>query len=143
MADATVHPRTRTIARIVGPYLVVTAAMLVARRASLPKLFPAFMQDAPLVLAAGAFALIAGLSLLAVHRRWRGAAAIVVSLVAALTALKGAMLMVAPSLGAELSAEVVRAPAILSIVAVIVLLAGLWLTVVGWRSAPGPEAVSP
>ena len=47
--------RTRTLARIVGPYLVIIAVALFARQGTLALLLPAFMQDAPLVLATGAF----------------------------------------------------------------------------------------
>ena len=52
--------RTRTVARIVGPYLVLMAVALFARQGELELLLPAFMQDAPLVLATGAFTLMAG-----------------------------------------------------------------------------------
>lgn len=126
--------RTRTLARAVGPYLVVTAMMLFARRSALPMLLPAFMQDAPLVLAAGAFTLMAGLVIITTHHHWTGASAIVISLIGVLSALKGASLMIAPTLGAEMTAAVTRAPAVLMIVAAVVLLIGLWLSFVGWRS---------
>jgi len=36
---------TRTLARIVGPYLVVMAATLLVRQETLPTLFLTFMQD--------------------------------------------------------------------------------------------------
>ena len=42
--------------------------------------------------------------------------------------------MIAPSLGAEMTAAVVRTPSILLIAAGIELLVGLWLTFVGWLS---------
>lgn len=128
--------RTRVMARIVGPYLVIVAMMLLVRGAVLPDLLPAFMQDGPLVLATGAFTLMAGLAVLAVHHHWRGAAAFAISLIGVVVALKGALLMLVPTLGAELTAAVARSAALLIVVAVIALLAGLWLTFVGWRSRP-------
>ncbi|HEX4741507.1 MAG TPA: hypothetical protein VH353_09260 [Caulobacteraceae bacterium] len=127
--------RTRTLARAVGPYLVVIAVALFARWGTLPILLPAFMQDAPLIFAAGAFTLMAGLAIISAHHHWTGASAIVISLIGVLAALKGAALMISPTLGAELTAVATRTPALLMVVAVVLLLVGLWLSFVGWRKA--------
>jgi hypothetical protein len=127
--------RTRTLARAVGPYLVVIAVALFARRTALPTLLPAFMQDAPLIFAAGAFTLVAGLAIIAAHHHWTTASAIVISLVGLLAALKGAALMIFPTLGAEVTAALTRAPAVVMVVALILLLIGLWLSFIGWRKA--------
>jgi hypothetical protein len=43
MSGSDAASRTRILARIVGPYLVVMAATLFARLDTLPLLFPAFM----------------------------------------------------------------------------------------------------
>ena len=126
--------RTRIVARIVGPYLVVMAVTLFARLDTWALLLPAFMQDGPLVLAIGAFTLIAGLAIIAAHHHWTNAAAIAISLIGVVAAIKGAMLMIAPGFGAELTAAVVRTPPVLVVAAVVELLAGLWLTSVGWMS---------
>jgi hypothetical protein len=124
--------RTRTLARIVGPYLIVMAAALFARQDTMDLLLPAFMQDGPLVFAAGAFTLMAGLTMIALHHHWTGASAAVLSLIGVVAALKGAMLMIAPTLGAGLTATVVRAAPVLLLVAAVLLLVGAWLTYVGW-----------
>lgn len=71
------------------------------------------MQDAPLVLATGAFTLMAGLAMIAGHHHWSGAAAIVISLIGIAATLKGASLMIAPDLGTEMTAAVVHTPAVL------------------------------
>ena len=126
--------RTRVVARIVGPYLVIMAVTLVARMDTLALLLPAFMQDGPLVLVTGAFTLMAGLAIIAAHHHWTSAAAIVISLIGIVVALKGAMLMIAPGFGAALTAAVVRAPPVLLIAAAVELLVGVWLTAVGWLS---------
>lgn len=126
--------RTRVLARIVGPYLVVVAVTMFARRAALPLLLRAFMQDAPLVLATGAFTLIAGLVIVAMHHHWTGAAAIVISLIGVAAAVKGALLMAAPEIGAGMTASIVRAPLLLLVAAGVELLLGVWLTLVGWLS---------
>lgn len=126
--------RTRILARIVGPYLVIMAVTLFARLDTLVLLLPAFMQDGPLVLATGAFTLMAGLAIIAAHHHWTSAAAIVISLIGIVVALKGTILMIAPGFGAELTAVAVRTSPVLLIAAVVELLAGLWLTSVGWLS---------
>jgi hypothetical protein len=131
--------RTRALARVVGPYLVVTAAALFARQDTIALVFPAFMQDGPLVLATGAFTLMAGLTIIALHHHWTGASAIAVSLVGVAAALKGAMLMVAPTLGAAATAAVVRAPAAMLVVAALMLILGAWLSFVGWRAIRSPQ----
>jgi hypothetical protein len=128
--------RTRSMARIVGPYLVLTAAALLARQDTLPSLLSAFMQDTPLVLATGAFTLMAGLTMIAAHHHWSGAAAIVISLIGIAATLKGASLMIVPDLGTEMTAAVVHTPAVLLIAAGVELLVGVWLSLVGWFSRP-------
>jgi hypothetical protein len=128
--------RTRTLARIVGPYLVVMAVMLFVRQGELPLLFPAFMQDGPLVLATGAFTLMAGLAIVAAHHHWNTPAAIAISLIGIVATLKGASLMIAPDLGTEITAGVAGTPIVLLIAAAVALAAGLWLSFVGWLSKP-------
>ena len=134
MTDPDLHIRTRTLARIVGPYFLVMGATLALRAGAMALLLPAFMQDGALVLAAGAFTLMAGLSVLAAHHHFTSPAAIVISIVGIVAAVKGAFLMLAPELGAPLTAAVVRAAPLLIVVAAIMFIAGLWLTAVGWFS---------
>ena len=135
MADFDPQIRTQTLARIVGPYFLVMGAALALRANVMPLLLPAFMQDGALVLAAGAFTLMAGLAILAAHHHFTSPAAIVISIVGIVAAVKGAFLMLAPELGAPLTAAVVRAAPLLILLAAILFIAGLWLTAVGWFSA--------
>lgn len=133
MAHTAEHAiRTRTLARAVGPYLIIMALALAARQSTMALLLPAFMQDGPLVFTAGAFVLIVGLAILAAHHHLSSAAAIVITLIGVVAALKGALLLVLPQVGAPLAAAVVRAPPLLLIVAIIPLLVGAWLSVIGW-----------
>jgi hypothetical protein len=126
--------RTRTLARIVGPYQVIMGATLLARQSVLPQVLSDFMRHDPLVLATGAFTLMAGLTMIALHHHWSGAAAIVISLIGIAVALKGTWLMIVPTLGAEMTDAVARAPSILLTAAGVELLLGLWLSFVGWLS---------
>lgn len=121
-------------ARIVGPYLVVTAAALFMRRAMLSELFSAFMRDEGLVFAAGAFTLMAGLTLLAFHHRCRSPSACLISLIAVAATAKGASLMIVPAIGNEMVDLVARTPAALLGAVAVEGLVGAWLTFLGWRS---------
>ena len=126
--------RTRTLARIVGPYMLILGATLLSRPTLFAGLLPSFMEDAPLVLATGAFTLIVGLCMLSAHHHWSNAAASVISFVGIAASVKGAWLMVAPEWGAEATEAIVAAPYVLVAAAVIELALGAWLTFVGWFS---------
>lgn len=126
--------RTRTLARVLGPYLVLMAAVLLVRAGAMPLLLPAFMQDGPLVLTAGAFTALLGLAILAAHHHWSSPAAIAVTLIGWAALLKGAWLLLAPELGAPFTAMVVRTPPLLLLTAALILLLGAWLSFVGWLS---------
>ena len=128
--------RTRTLARIVGPYLIAVAAMVLARHDHVGALLSAYMQDDVLVLATGAFTLMAGLTMVALHHHWTGSSAIVISLIGVIATAKGAWLMIAPGFGSEMTELVVRSPNLLIIIAGIEFLVGCWLSFVGWRRAP-------
>jgi hypothetical protein len=132
MIDYDLQTRTRTLARIVGPYMAIAGAALIARADTMALMLPGFMADGPLVLATGAFALMAGLVMIAAHHHWNGPAAIVISLIGCLVALKGALLMAAPDFGAALSAAVARNPLVLIAAAGAMILIGLWLAILGW-----------
>jgi len=123
---------TRFCARVIGPYYIVMAITLLTRQHTFELLLPPFMQNAPLVLTAGAFTLIAGLVLFTGHHHWSSPAAIAISLTGILAALKGASLMAAPEFGAQLTAITIRAPLLLQGAAVLLLLFGAWLSFVGW-----------
>lgn len=128
--------RTRTAARIIGPYMAIAGVAMIIRADAWALILPSFMQDAPLVLATSAFTLMAGLTLLALHHHWSSPAAVAVSLIAVAATLKGAWLMLAPDWGAPLTAAVVRSP-ILYAAAAFDLAVGLWLTFVGWAARKG------
>lgn len=132
MADYDPRVRTRTLARIVGPYMLVIGATLLTRQALFASLLPSFMDEAPLVLVTGAFTLIVGLTLLTAHHHWSSAAACVISAIGIAASLKGAWLMVAPEWGAEMTAAIVAAPYAMAIAAGVECALGVWLTFVGW-----------
>jgi uncharacterized membrane protein len=132
MAEYDPHVRTRTLARIVGPYMLVIGATLLTRQSLFDRILPTFMDDPALVLSTGAFTLIAGLTMLTAHHHWSSSAAIVITLTGVAAALKGAWLMIAPEWGAATTEAMVATPWSLTIAAAFELLLGVWLTFVGW-----------
>ena len=124
--------RSRTLARIVGPYLMAMAVALCLRRDAMPDFLTGFMQDGALVFGTGAFTLIAGLGVLVAHHHWSSFSAALISLIGVSATLKGVSLMIAPGLGAEMTEAIVRAPIILQAAICLQLLMGLWLCFVGW-----------
>jgi len=76
------------------------------------------------------------------HRHWRGAPAIIVSVLGWLTVLKGFLLMALPQSYLSFAYSAVDATASWRVGFVAVALLGLYLTLVGWMPAARP-AVQP
>lgn len=123
---------TQTMARILGPFVAVIGGAVALRADAMTAIVPAFLGDAPLVLITGAFTLALGLVMVAAHQRWNNAAAIVISVLGWLTALRGAVLLLAGDFVGTIAPYVVNAVGALAAVGVATALLGLWLTFVGW-----------
>lgn len=84
----------------------------------------------------GAFMLVGGLIIVALHQCWRGAAAVVVSLMGWLLVLRGLFLLAFPTAFMSMANSVLEAGALWRTVCVCFALIGLYLTYVGWKPAP-------
>ena len=124
--------RTRALARIAGPYFAIMGGYLFVRRAELPAVFGDFMRDGALILITGAFTLILGLTIIAFHHHWTRPISIALSLVGWGAALKGAMLVLAPDVGADMSDAFLRTPQFVYVASLAMLLLGVWFTLTGW-----------
>ncbi len=124
---------TRLMARIIGPFLLVLAAALLMRADSMALLVPTYLGDAPLMLLTGVVTLAIGLTMVAAHHSWNGLAAIIITLFCILTALRGAVILIAPELLGSLWGSL-GGPHVFWIACPILALVGLWLTFVGWFS---------
>ncbi|MEZ6023748.1 MAG: hypothetical protein R3C16_10140 [Hyphomonadaceae bacterium] len=125
---------TRFCARVIGPILLIVGSVVVFRAEDLALMVPAILQDGALSFITGLFTLIVGVVLFTAHHHWNGAVAIAVSLIGVLTILRGALLMLSPSLLAGPANQLMNAgpaPMLAGLVAAIV---GLWLTWAGWLS---------
>ncbi len=127
---------TRGIARALGPFLIIFGIAVAMKTGEFPLLVPAFFQDGVLVFVTAAFTLGIGLALFAAHHHWTTPAAIIISVFAILTTIRGAALMLAPAFVATLSATFVRTPGVVFVPAAVAVLAGAYLTFIGWFAKP-------
>ncbi len=123
---------TRFCARIVGPLLLIIGAVVIARWNDMLLLIPAILQDGPLTFITGIFTLICGIVLIAAHHHWNSAAAFAISLLGALTIVRGVTLLFAPSLLTGLVHQALNLGPGAIIAGIVALLIGAWLTFVGW-----------
>ena len=130
MQDAS---RTQLMARIVGPFMLIFGASIIMRAPTFPLFVPAFFQDGVLVYVTGAFTLAIGLTMIAAHQRWSTLPAIVISVFAWITTIRGVVLLVAPTVASAMIA-IVDNTVFVMIAGAIAALLGAWLTIVGWFS---------
>ncbi|MFN6545101.1 hypothetical protein [Mycolicibacterium nivoides] len=127
--------RTRGFARVLGPYLVIAALAALVRASDMPTLLAEFEASVVWSWVTGAFVLLSGLIVIALHQYWRGAAAIVVSVLGWLTTLKGLFLLVIPQRYLSFGDSVINAKGWWLAIMAVMALVGLYLTYVGWNPA--------
>lgn len=129
--------RTRMFARVLGPFFVILAVMAVVRAADMRPMVSEFASNPLWPWLLGGFNLLLGLVIIALHQYWRGAAAIVVSVLGWLLALRGLFIMAFPQTAISLADNMIGATTFtLSRTGFVVLAAvGLYLTYVGWVPA--------
>jgi hypothetical protein len=135
--------RTRMFARVLGPFLVIVDVAAVVRASDMRGLLSEFAASSLWSWVAGSFVLLGGLIVIALHQYWRGAAAIIVSLVGWLVALRGLLLLGFPGTFLSLANNVIGAQAVWQGLCIAFAAIGLYLTYVGWipaRSRPTSQA---
>lgn len=128
--------RTRMFSRVLGPFLVIVTATAMARATQMRTLLSEFGANSAWAWVSGAFVLLGGLIVIALHPYWRGAAAIVVSVVGWLTALKGVLLLTIPKGYISSASSALDAGIWWWTGFVLTALAGLYLTYAGWAPVP-------
>jgi hypothetical protein len=128
--------RTRMFARVLGPFFLVVAATTVARASDMRTLLSDFEANAAWPWVTGAFLLLASLVIVALHQYWRGAAAITVSVVGWVLALRAAFLMAFPHAFMSAANAAIGMSALWVSVDIFIGLVGLYLTYVGWGPIP-------
>lgn len=135
-----VENRTQGFARVLGPYLVIVAVVALAHASDMPALVTEFGRNPILSWVSGAFVLLSGLTVVALHQRWHGVAAIVVSVLGWLATLKGVLLLAIPQSYAAFGESMVRTAVWWQVLMVAVGVLGLFLTYAGWAPANEPRA---
>ncbi|EID14645.1 hypothetical protein MXEN_08482 [Mycobacterium xenopi RIVM700367] len=127
-------------ARVLGPFLVIIDFTAIVRASEMQRLLSDFEANSLWSWVAGAFILLFGLIVIAAHQYWRGVAAIIVSLLGWLVALRGLLLLAFPKTFVSLANSMIGAQAWWITACIAAGLVGLYLTYVGWApAAPGPK----
>jgi hypothetical protein len=127
--------RTRILARILGPYLVVMAIAAVARSNQMQDLMADFTASSAWFWVTGALVVLIGLTVVAAHTEWRGLAAGVVSALGWLMTAKGLMLLVFPQQAVAMAEGLLGRDGWWQASMVVMALIGIYLSDVGWSPA--------
>jgi hypothetical protein len=136
---------TRMFSRVLGPFLVIADVTAIARASDMQALLSQFEANSLWTWVAGAFVLIFGLTVVAFHQYWHGAAAIIVSVLGWLITLRGLLLLSFPTTFVSVSDSMVGAQGWWISLCVVFALIGVYLTYVGWAppaKQPTPQAAS-
>ncbi len=136
---------TRMFSRVLGPFLVILDVTAIARASDMQKLLSQFEANSLWTFVTGAFILVFGLIIVAGHQYWRGAAAIIVSVLGWLVTLRGLLLLAFPKVFVSVANSMIGAQAWWVTLCIAAALVGLYLTYVGWAPAPSrptPQAAS-
>jgi hypothetical protein len=141
--SAQTEARTRMFARVLGPYLVVVTVTAVVRASDMRTLLSEFGANSVWTWVTGAFVLLSGLIVVALHQYWRGAAAIIVSVLGWLTALKGLFLLAFPQTYVSVADSAVDSLIWWRAGFVVMALIGLYLSYIGWAPASSRPTTRP
>jgi hypothetical protein len=127
---------TLMFARVLGPFLVISCVTAVVRASDMRALVTDFGANPVWPWVTGCFILVGGLVIVALHQCWRGVAAVIVSVMGWLLALRGLFLLAFPTAFMSMANSALEASALWRTVCVCFALIGLYLTYVGWTPAP-------
>lgn len=125
---------TRRFARVLGPFFAIVSATVVVRAPA--ELLAEFGATAIWPWVSGAFVLMGGIIVVALHPYWHGVAAVIVSLLGWLMVLRGVLLLGFPDTFISIANHTVGAENVWRIVFGGVTLVGLYLTYIGWIARP-------
>ena len=123
---------TRRFARVLGPFFAIVSATVVARAPDMRELLAEFGASAIWPWVTGAFVLMGGIIVVALHPYWRGVTPVIVSLVGWIMVLRGVLLLAFPDTFMSIANQTIGAETLWRIVFAGFTLVGLYLTYVGW-----------
>lgn len=124
--------RTRMFARVLGPFFAIVAIVVAARASDMGQLLSEYTASDVWPWVTGAYILMGGIAIVAFHQFWRGAAAIIVSVLGWALVVRGTFLMAFPDTFASLADRMIGATGIWQGAYVVMALIGLYLSYVGW-----------
>jgi hypothetical protein len=122
------------IARLIGPVLAAIGLGVLANGPFYTGLILEAVHSPTLIYFSGLMSLAAGLAILNVHRSWSGWP-VIITIIGWLLAIGGVIRLVLPATSATLATDVYSKPYVLLIVALVALVVGALLTVMGYRSS--------
>jgi hypothetical protein len=137
MTTATIETqqRTRTFARVIGPYVATVTTVIAIRLPDLGTQVGDLFSQPMMVWLLGALMLGGGLVIIGGHRSWRGPLAITISLFGWFVALRGFVLIAVPSTMEAGVDSTMQSPAALLVFRLFfgaLAVVGLALTYAGW-----------
>jgi hypothetical protein len=122
---------TRFCARVLGPVMLIFGAVIIARFDALTLMIPAILQNNAQSFVVGMFSLILGMVLFVAHHHWSSPTAILISILALATIVRGTLLMLIPNLAAGFATSALSLGAAPWIAGGVSMLFGVWLTYYG------------
>jgi len=131
--------RTRMFARVIGPYLAIVSFSAALRPDDMKATLAEYEANPLWSWVTGAFILLLGLTVIALHPYWRGAAAVLVSGLGWLVAAKGLALVTATHWYYSVANSMIDSTGWWRAGAALEVLIGLYLSYVGWVPARDPS----
>lgn len=129
----TMPTTTRVLARVLGPFLVLVPVTAAARAPQMQTMLTDFENNPLWPWIVGAFILLLGLIIVALHQVWTNPLAIIVSALGWLLVVRGVLLLVFPAAFISAANAVIGTGAVWRIGYIGVACLGLYLTWAGWR----------
>ena len=125
--------RSRYIAGLAGPLLGLLGLSLLLNRELAPALAEQLSRDLGLIVVSGGLLLVAGLAIVGSHNVWAGWP-VLVTLLGWLAVIGGVLRILIPARLAALAPSLVQNGGIVTGVSVLVLVLGIYLTAMSYRS---------
>lgn len=134
--------RTRIFARVLGPFFVIVPGADLVRGTDMQQLASDFGANVLWPWLTGTFLVLGGLVIIALHQYWRGAAAVIVSVLGWVLALRGLFLLAFPQTFMSAVNDALNVGGLWEAVYLCLVVMGLYLTYEGWRPASTPESTA-
>jgi len=123
---------TFILAKILGPYLFIVGLGFLVNQRACQSLFEDFKKNLGLLYFGGAIALLFGLLIINIHNTWVFKWAVIITIIGWISFIKGAFLIINPSLLIKITEGYFAKPNVLRIHLIIEVLIGAILMYIGY-----------